>query len=234
MKGLHTASHLRFEEMDGIIVFLDLRTGTYHAMDSVAARMWKSIQKFEERTSIVQSLHHNHPVELERLERDLDAFIEQLLKLGFLEKETSATPEVKQLSTRRGIRYFPALRAWWYLMATACSLSLRGFAGTYARCSNLSVARLPAEMERDSLALALRAFGRAENFFYLRKAPKDCLPRSLALFRFLRAMGFPVEHCIGVKRFPFSAHAWVENDGEVIYDHSGRPGGLTTLARMPR
>ena len=78
----------------------------------------------------------------------------------------------------------------------------------------------------------MRAFGRAENFFALRKAPRDCLPRSIALFSFLRELGLPAEHRIGVDRYPFRAHAWVETDGRVLADHSGNAVVFTTIARI--
>ena len=74
------------------------------------------------------------------------------------------------------------------------------------------------------------AFGRAENFFVVRRAPDDCLVRSLSLYRFLREAGSRAEHVIGVRRFPFQAHAWVECAGEVLMDT--RAPYFTPLARM--
>jgi hypothetical protein len=82
------------------------------------------------------------------------------------------------------------------------------------------------------LERAVAAFGHAENFFILKRAPQDCLPRSLALFRFLRLVGVPAEHCIGVRRYPFLAHAWVEHGDRVVHDHPAHPRTFTTLARI--
>jgi hypothetical protein len=84
------------------------------------------------------------------------------------------------------------------------------------------------------LAKALAAFARAENCFSMKQAPRDCVPRSLALFRFLRLVGLPAEHCIGVRRSPFQAHAWVEFEGRVVHDLPSRQLKYTTLARIAR
>jgi hypothetical protein len=45
-----------------------------------------------------------------------------------------------------------------------------------------------------------------------------CLERSLALFYFARRAGVPVTYHHGVQPLPFTAHAWVEYDGQVIND----------------
>lgn len=48
--------------------------------------------------------------------------------------------------------------------------------------------------------------------FYPTRA--ECLHRSFIAFRFLRQnFGIPVELVIGVKKFPFSAHAWLLYNG---------------------
>ena len=53
--------------------------------------------------------------------------------------------------------------------------------------------------------------------YYWRRGP-DCLPRSLTLYLLLRRRGIPATLHIGVKRYPFGAHAWVECMGEVLDD----------------
>jgi len=48
----------------------------------------------------------------------------------------------------------------------------------------------------------------------------ECLHRSLVLYWLLTKRGFSVELCIGVRKDKgeFSAHAWLEYDGEVLKD----------------
>ena len=56
----------------------------------------------------------------------------------------------------------------------------------------------------------------ATRYYYRRRL--DCLPRALTIFVLLRRQGVPATLRIGVKRFPFGAHAWVECLGEVLDD----------------
>jgi hypothetical protein len=46
-----------------------------------------------------------------------------------------------------------------------------------------------------------------------------CLQQSTAATCFLRQCGFPAEMAIGIRRMPFSSHAWVEVNGKVVNDH---------------
>ena len=62
----------------------------------------------------------------------------------------------------------------------------------------------------------LEAVRTATRYYYRRRL--DCLPRALAIFVLLRWRGVPATLRIGVKRFPFGAHAWVECLGEVLDD----------------
>ena len=65
------------------------------------------------------------------------------------------------------------------------------------------------ERARDSVRTATR--------YYWRRG-LDCLPRSLTLYVLLRRRRVVATLHIGVKRFPFGAHAWVECQGEVLDD----------------
>lgn len=44
--------------------------------------------------------------------------------------------------------------------------------------------------------------------------------------------GVPADHVIGVRRFPFQAHAWVECAGRVGFDSPHFVRCYTELARM--
>ena len=70
--------------------------------------------------------------------------------------------------------------------------------------------------QRRTLHRILHAVRTAARYYYRRHL--DCLPRALAIFVLLRARGLPAKLCIGVKRYPFGAHAWVECLGEVLDD----------------
>jgi hypothetical protein len=111
------------------------------------------------------------------------------------------------------------------LINTQRALARHGFRTTYER-----YALLPVGSDAPALGVALSAFIRAENFFVARRAPDDCLARSLALYRFLRSANVFAEHVIGVRRFPFAAHAWVECDGAPVLDDQFH--SFTPLARI--
>ena len=156
-------------------------------------------------------------------------------------------------------RGFLTLRAGWSLWRASRWLAKWGFSGAYRRFSCLPRPMVPlaptpmapsdevealvntppvealvttADDQTLLLTRAVAAFSRAENFFHLRRAPQDCLPRSLALFGFLRQLGLSAEHVIGVQLFPFLAHAWVEHRGRVVHDDPENPRRFTAIAKI--
>ena len=124
------------------------------------------------------------------------------------------------------------LRAWWSLLLTVWQLRGNNFARVYSKLSDSPKPPAMGTSIEVPLERAERAFRLAENFFLMRKAPRDCLPRSLALYRFLLGAGIPANHVIGVHRYPFEAHAWVEANGRVICDSTYFVSGFTELARL--
>jgi hypothetical protein len=163
----------------------------------------------------------------ERLKADFESFKRNCIENGFLVTARDDTDITEIPPIYVG---FPISHAWVRIIRTAISLRWGGFGVAYLNCARL--ARFCDQRNSNqTLARALRAFLFAENFALSKRAPNDCLLRSLALFRFLRNMGFPVEHCIGVQRFPFRAHAWVEYLGQVLLDADRRPQ-FTILARI--
>lgn len=84
------------------------------------------------------------------------------------------------------------------------------------RWGRRSVRAAPLAARRRRLQGTLEAVRTASRYYHRRGL--DCLPRSLAIYVLLRRQGVPATLRIGVKRFPFAAHAWVECLGEVIDD----------------
>ena len=68
--------------------------------------------------------------------------------------------------------------------------------------------------QRRNVRRVLNAVQTATRYYYRRRL--DCLPRAMAIYVLLRGRGTPATLCIGVKRYPFGAHAWVECMGEVL------------------
>lgn len=73
--------------------------------------------------------------------------------------------------------------------------------------------------QRRTARRTLWAVRRATRYYYRRRL--DCLPRALAIFVLLRSRGVSATLRIGVKRYPFGAHAWVECLGGVLDEKIG-------------
>lgn len=228
---MHVSSNVFYAESDEFMILLDLQTEAYYILDPVAASMWKALLRANNDSEAVGILHYRYVVEIDRLHNDLKQFKHKCITRGLL-YEAKAEPSI---SNPGHIRTSKAkslvLRAWWSLFCTTRKLSAFGFASTYKEYSCLPVP-LENPGADELLKRSTAAFRIAENFFFLKSAPMDCLPRSLALFRFLRVVGLPVEHCIGVRRFPFAAHAWIEYRGFVVNDNPSRQSVFKVLARI--
>ena len=70
-----------------------------------------------------------------------------------------------------------------------------------------------------SIDAVVRAFEAADR---MASAHDRCLPRSIALFRSLLAAGHPAALALGVRTYPFGAHAWVQLHDMVIGDDLDR------------
>ena len=229
---LYPSDHVLHKQIQGFIVILDLQTAAYYILDPVATSMWNVLLSAVDEVEPLQDLQIEYSIELSRLEKDFETFRQACIAKGFLQ-ENEPAPKVKipaRVESRH--RNLLPLHAWWCLFRTVRALSTKGLSRTYQEFACLPTPEENPKNADELLHRSITAFATAENFFLIRNAPKDCLPRSLALFRFLRSAGLAVEHCIGVQRFPFQAHAWVEYHGHVLLDNPSRQLTFTTLARI--
>jgi hypothetical protein len=243
MGSLRIDAQVRHVQVDGRVVLLDFRTQDYSVLDPVASAMWGTVVEGRPREAAIAALIEQFEVQPQRLEQDYDAFVRKCLAEKLFDDQAAANAEkptsLLAVEPFRSWRRGPlALRAWGCLLRTSRLLKRRGFSAAYARFAQLAAS----EMEGGSaggdaleqrLNAGVRAFARAENFFLLRRATNDCLPRSLALFGLLRELGVPVEHHIGVQMLPFLAHAWVQCGERVVHDDQRNPQRFTTIARLP-
>ena len=84
------------------------------------------------------------------------------------------------------------------------------------RWGRRSVEATSLAVQRRRLRRTLEAVRTASCYYHRRRL--NCLPRSLAMYVLLKRQGVPAILHIGVKRYPFAAHAWVECLGEVLDD----------------
>ena len=101
------------------------------------------------------------------------------------------------------------------LAATRGSLKLAGFRRTVRWAQRLGRFTDPVA-DRDGVAEQARGVAVAAAFFPGRAI---CLEQSLALYVLLRRRRIPAVLRIGVQPYPFAAHAWVEIDGNPVYEN---------------
>jgi len=221
---------IRTCDVEGVRVILDLNTQAFYALDEVGTAMWSALAETPDINAAFSCLQDQFEVEASRLGEDLDHFIARCQALKFVDDVSADGPSEMGCSAnawRMPARPF-ILNALFSLVSTHFSLRAFGFRRVYESCSALQQSPTT---PRD-IAHATSAFVRAENLFISRRAPNDCLLRSLALFRFLRRCGFPAEHVIGVRRVPFAVHAWVEVNGVSQLEVNPVKIGMTALGRI--
>jgi len=93
--------------------------------------------------------------------------------------------------------------------------------------------KLARQLPDEGLRLARRTFRAVQNataLYY--RGREDCLPKALTTFYLLRRQAIPAQLCFAVKKFPFTAHAWVETYGEPLDDEPSRLGRYTVIHRV--
>lgn len=228
---LRPAPHVRSATVDGLVVLLDLRTESYLVLDEVGSDMWEALRDAPDLAGALAALEERYDVDPGRLRSDLDGFVARGRDQGLLHPAAADGERDAARPARAPARAPTRMRAWRALLATSRDLSRHGLGTAYERVAATPLGE-PAATP-GLVADAVDAFLGAENLFLSRRAPDDCLLRSLALYRFLRSAGADAEHRIGVKRFPFGAHAWVEHDGEVLLGESGHASGFVPIASLP-
>lgn len=89
---LHIANDVTFRDLAGESVLLNLSTGTYFGLDAVGTRLWHLIAEHGSTTSAIKTLLAEYEVDPLRLQRDVDALIDQLLAKGLLTTDAKQTP----------------------------------------------------------------------------------------------------------------------------------------------
>ena len=211
------APHIRWVDIEGRIFIIDLRRGEYFGLDKAHAAAWRALAIQTDRDHDIGSANRDHLLAAARAR-------------GWV-AVSSADHKHLPCSRRRKASHlahlFPIPRALMYLVRSHISLRVLGFEKTYTWANSASCYATRATPDYSQLDSAKAAFSNAERFIISRRGVEDCLPRSLALFVFLRAMGFRVRHCIGIQCFPFAAHAWVES---IVTHQPVAPGAFVPIS----
>jgi hypothetical protein len=87
----------------------------------------------------------------------------------------------------------------------------------------------PCDVDKLILERIVAAVDAATRYYYRKRL--DCLPRAMVIYYLARRSAVPVEFCLGVKKYPFAGHSWVEYQGEIIGDRPNRVKPYTVLVR---
>lgn len=229
--------HVRYAEIDDRVVALQVRRDAYHVLDPLGSALFRHAARGAIDDSALATLAQEYGCDLSQIRADAARFVLDCQRRELLMPHSlgEASPQPAKRAPpkpHQRTRCAWTFLAWRKLIQVSRRLSRQGFASLYDELSHADWPCPPSGDLQVQLAKAVSCFGRAENFVFLKRAPRDCLPRSLALFAFLREVGLPAEHCIGVRLFPFQAHAWVRCLGRVVRDSESVETVYTTIARI--
>jgi Transglutaminase-like superfamily len=213
--------------LDDRVTVIDFKAGRYFGLNSEASALWLGLVGDDSSSGWLVRFEQRFSVSSATAQTWLREFACDCLNKNWIAPlaGNGAGADLDYPPPRRWLGP-PAARAWFAMAAVAVGLRRDGLAAilaSYRKIAGRSAAR-------GSIEQALAAFRRAEGAFLFASAPRDCLPRSLALFRFLASEGHPVTHHIGIRRHPFSAHAWVAINGETLLDIDA--AAFTAIATM--
>ncbi len=206
------AAHLRFAELDGHVVVLDLPADRYRRLSRELSRIVLASQD-----------GLPHPDEFE-----------QLTAFGLLDPSgpgrpyspaaiACATEEALGDTAAMPLAGF-SLAAFSSLIMTRRTLATRGFASMVARAERLSQ-----QCNRTNTPLTARIardFERTRNWF---PGERRCLPDGLALHALLARQRLRSTLVIGIRDQPFAAHCWVQSGGCVLTDTRDMIAELTPI-----
>lgn len=108
-------------------------------------------------------------------------------------------------------------RCFVVLALTRGLLKVAGFRRTIRWAGRLAGRRSLGPGARDDAERAARRVAVAAAFFPGRAV---CLEQSIALYVLLRRRAVPADLRLGVQPYPFKAHAWVEVDGQPVFENA--------------
>jgi hypothetical protein len=209
-------------------VLMDLNRGTYLGIDAVGTRIWMGMEAGLSVEKLAGEVAFASPNPTRLVVRQIEAWRVAGLVAEGREADTDTLPRSRKwevatrdiakgwiggepLSTSSLIRIVHAN------VCTKLSMRFTSLPATLQRLQQVE-ARTESDAAKSAelVRRTLRAY-RATRMLFLEGA-KDCLPRSIALALALRRQGVDAVVCVGVHKFPFAAHAWVQQGDCVLSD----------------
>jgi hypothetical protein len=201
-------------------ILLDLRTERYLGLDEVGSAVWALVAEAGEDGAAIPAVLDALAAEFSApravLERDLGALLERLRQDGVVEGVAPGVVAPPPRATS-------ALRCSLTLVGAVIALRMLGLRRSLALARRLARRTMAvAAPTPEFLAGVVRRVDTTAAFFPGRAL---CLEQSLALYVVLRGAGVAVRFLLGAQPYPFTAHAWVEYQGEPVgesYDRVGK------------
>lgn len=216
------APHVHWVQVEDLVFLLDKRRGEYFGLDGRAARLWPALVREDPAALVAED---DDAIRILRESAQVQGWL--------IEPECQpALPPVPDMVRKRTPRALSWFDAYATLIRAYLSVRYRGFGATYAWARSALTYRTHDVSEAKDLARGTTLFMRAESLVFSRRGLDDCLPRSLALFVYLRRAGVAVRHHIGVRCYPFAGHAWVEHENVPVLDRDRRVELFTSIATI--
>jgi hypothetical protein len=92
---LRIADDVVCRDLAGESVLLNLSTGTYFGLDAVGTRLWHLIAEHGSTALALETLLTEYDVDRPRLQKDVEALIDQFLVKGLLTTDAEHTPTAR-------------------------------------------------------------------------------------------------------------------------------------------
>jgi len=226
------ADHVSHVLIDGEGVLLNQKTGKYLGLNAVGMQILEMSQAGQTIEQIIAHLAAQYRIEKGIIQRDVGRFLEQAVKHELVVFSPEAGPradcppygvapvlskDVPLAGVNPGLLLI--LRAYVLLFVIDWRLKFRTFDAVLKwlniKSKKAGATANSSATERTVIQQVRHAVDTATKFYY--RTRKDCLPNAMLAYYLMKKRGAPVKFCIGVAKFPFKGHAWVEYEGKVVY-----------------
>lgn len=226
------ADHVSHTLIDGEGVLLNQKTGKYLGLNAVGTRIFEMLQSGCTPDQIASQLSDRYKVGEELIRRDMQKFLDDAIRHDIVvfsptspkPLPTPPAPPQPVISNEapQDISAGPLLviHAYLLLFIIDCRLKFTKFDAVLkwlnaAKSRKSTSENDSAARHRVLIARVCRAVETSTKFYY--RNQKDCLPNAILACYLMKKLGVPVKFCIGVTKFPFKAHAWVEYEEQVVF-----------------
>jgi len=233
------APSVRSAQDDNGLVLFDLASGCYSSFNPVGALVWSQIEAGASTAEIIERVRHEFAdMNRDIIDRDVRAIVAKLMREGLIMTPRHDLP-ARQSSTPTPARdsipdpadghagFFRTLVAFIFLVYIDLLMRLARFRRVYDTVRDTTTRHRHPDPK--AVGRTCRAIDKAARS-YIKRA--WCLQRSAACVCLLRRQGASAELVLGVRTFPFAAHAWVELDGRVLNDSLEHVGRFLVLDRI--